>query len=55
MYKGYLGANTKADLVLEKRHARFMVDFLRPYKHTANIKFNAWYKEWKRLIELCKK
>jgi hypothetical protein len=46
---------TKTEIILEKRHAKFMVDFLKIYKHTAHEKYNGWVKEYNKLKELTKK
>jgi hypothetical protein len=43
-------ANEKrSDLILEKRHAKFMVDFFKIHKHTAHSKYNFWLSEYNRL------
>jgi len=46
---------SKSELILEKRHARFMVGFLKIYKHTAHAKYNFWLNEYKRLKQLWNK
>lgn len=45
---------TKKELILEKRHAKFMYEFFKPYKHTAHEKYNVWRKRYNQLKELTK-